>query len=318
MFAIEVNKKNGFDQIVLRDTISKTFVEITPSCGATLHGFTVLHNQWPVNIIDHYDSKADFDDTVTSRGFKSCKLSPFACRINKATYRFGEKEYHIEKFLLNGSALHGLLYDAPFAITDQYADEASAGVAMKYSYMGTDKGYPFKYDCIVAYHLKKDNELSVVTEIINKDAGLIPIQDGWHPYFSLGTKVDNLQLEFQSKEILVFDDALIPTGELKPYREFDSLKKIGDTFFDNCFTLNFAECQPLCVLRDPEKKLQVEIRPDKHYPYLQIYTPPHRNSIAIENLSAPPDTFNNKIDLITLQPRENIIFATTYKITFLI
>ena len=101
MFAIEVNKENGVDQIVLRDTISKTFVDIIPSCGAILHGFTVLHNQSLINIIDHYNSKADFDDNVTSKGFKSCKLSPFACRINKATYRFGEKEYHIEKFLLN-------------------------------------------------------------------------------------------------------------------------------------------------------------------------------------------------------------------------
>lgn len=66
------------------------------------------------------------------------------------------------------------------------------------------------------------------------------------------------------------------------------------------------------------KKVQLEIRPDKQYPYLQIYTPPHRNSIAIENLSAAPDAFNNKMGLITLQPGENIIFTTTYKITPLI
>ena len=318
MFAIEVNNENGFEKIVLRDTFSKTFVDIIPSCGAILHAFTVFHNGEFINIIDHYESKADFSHNVTAKGFKSCKLSPFACRINNATYHFGEKDYHVEKFLLNGSALHGLIYDSPFTDVEQFADESSAGVTMKFAYAGTDKGYPFHYDCLVAYHLKKDNELTIVTEIINKDEGLIPMQDGWHPYFSLGGKIDDLQLEFQSKEILVFDDALIPTGELKPYKEFDSLKKIGDSFFDNCFTLNFAECQPLCVLRDPVKKLQIEIRPDSHYPYLQIYTPPHRNSIAIENLSAPPDTFNNKIDLITLQPGENIIFTTTYKITSLI
>ncbi|MEO6547212.1 MAG: hypothetical protein ABIN94_04410, partial [Ferruginibacter sp.] len=65
-------------------------------------------------------------------------------------------------------------------------------------------------------------------------------------------------------------------------------------------------------------RIQIEIRPDQHYPFLQIYTPPHRNSIAIENLSAPPDSFNNKISLNILQPGENIIFATTYKITLLI
>ncbi len=224
---------------------------------------------------------------------------------------------------MDGSALHGLLYDAAFKVMNQYADETSAGAALKYSYTGSDGGYPFHYDCVVAYHLKKDNELTIVTEIINKDKGLIPMQDGWHPYFTLGGKIDGLFLEFQSKEILVFNDALIPTGELLPYHDFNSMKKIGDISFDNCFTINFADeiangCQPLCVLRDEEKKLRIEIRPDKHYPYLQIYTPPHRKSIAIENLSAAPDAFNNKMGLLTLQPGENVIFTTSYKITPLI
>ncbi len=323
MFAINQNSENGFEKLVLKDKLSKTYVEIIPACGAILHAFTVFHNGIYINTIDHYETKADFSENVTSKGFKSCKLSPFACRINNASYHFGEKDYTIKKFLLNGSALHGLLYDAPFIILEQFADDLSAGVTLKYTYTGTDEGYPFYYDCLVEYQLKKDNELTIVTEIINKDKGLIPIQDGWHPYFSFGGKIDDLQLEFQSKEILVFDDALLPTGETKPYAAFDSIKKIGENFFDNCFTLNFADpmaigCQPLCVLRDPSKKLQIEIRPDKHYPYLQIYTPPHRNSIAIENLSAAPDAFNNKLGLITLQPGESTIFTTTYKITSLI
>lgn len=318
MFATETASENGFKKIVLKDIISKTFVEVIPSCGAILHSFTVLHNNSAINVIDHYESAKDFKANVTSKGFKGCKLSPFACRMNNAAYHFGEKDYTIKKFLLNENALHGLLYDAAFTTTDQYADEASAGVALKYSYTGADAGYPFHYDCVVAYHLKKDNELTVVTEIINRDKGLIPIQDGWHPYFTLGGKIDDLQLEFQSKEIVVFDEALIPTGELVAYQEFGSLKKMGDTSLDNCFTLNFAECQPLCVLRDAVKKIQIEISPDKHYPYLQIYTPPHRNSIAIENLSAAPDAFNNNMGLIILQPGENIIFSATYKITSLI
>lgn len=318
MFATEVGNENGFDKIVLRDTITKTFVDIIPSCGAILHSFSIVHNHSFLNVIDHYESAEDFSLNVSSKGFKSCKLSPFACRINNAAYRFGEKEYSIEKFILNDSALHGLLYDAEFAVMDQYSDEASAGVALKYSYTGNDKGYPFYYDCIIAYHLKKDNELTIVTEIINKDKGLIPIQDGWHPYFKLGGKIDNLQLEFQSKEILVFNEALIPTGEMLPYQEFSSLRKIDNTCFNDCFTLNFAKGQPLCVLRDTEHRIQIEFRPDKHYPYLQIYTPPDRNSIAIESLSAAPDAFNNKMGLIILQPGENIIFATTYKITPLI
>ena len=318
MFSTRIITENGLEQIILTDESSQTFAAVIPACGAILHSFTVVHDNNAIDVIDHYDDAKDFAANVTAKGFKGCKLSPFACRLKNAVYKFGENEHIITKFLLGDNAIHGLLYDAAFTITDHYADELSAGVALKYSYTATDSGYPFYYDCIVAYHLKKGNELTVVTEIINRDKGLIPIQDGWHPYFTLGKKIDELQLEFQSKEMVVFDDALIPTGALVAYQEFGSLKKIAATQLDNCFTVNFAECQPLCVLRDAERKLQIEICPDKHYPYLQIYTPPHRNSIAIENLSAAPDAFNNKMGLIILQPAENIIFTTTYKITSLI
>jgi aldose 1-epimerase len=115
-----------------------------------------------------------------------------------------------------------------------------------------------------------------------------------------------------------FDSALIPTGKLLPYQEYGALKKIGSAEFDSCFTVNFAECQPLCVLRNAAKKIQVEIHPGKNYPYLQIYTPPHRNSIAIENLSAIPDAFNNAVGLKVLHPGSSENFITTYKITSLI
>ena len=72
------------------------------------------------------------------------------------------------------------------------------------------------------------------------------MQDGWHPYFTLGDTVDELQLEFQSDEMVEFDSELIPTNNLIPYVEFNSLKKIGNTFFDNCFTLDM-EAASLCV-----------------------------------------------------------------------
>ncbi|MEO5891393.1 MAG: aldose 1-epimerase [Ferruginibacter sp.] len=317
MFATEISNTNGFDKIVLRDIKSKTSVDIIPSCGAILHSFTIFHNNSFLDIIDHYEDANDFASNVTN-SFKSCKLSPFACRINNATYSFAGEEYTIEKFLLNKHALHGLIYDADFTIREQYADDTGAGVTLKCSYTGSDKGYPFYFDCVIKYQLKQNNELTLTTEIINRDKGLIPVQDGWHPYFTFGKKIDELQLEFQSVEVLAASDDIIPTGELSPYQEFGSLRKINDTWLDTCFTVNFAECQPLCVLRDPERQVQLEIRPGKSYPYLQIYTPPHRNSIAIENLSAAPDAFNNKMGLKILQPGENIIFTTTYKITLLI
>ena len=317
MFDTSFVKATDFDKVILKDLTTNTVVEIIPSCGAILNAFIIDDNGKPLNVIEGYDNTADFKSNAESKGFRSCKLSPFACRINNAVYNFGEKKYTIEKFLLNGSALHGLLYDVAFEVTKTWADENVAGVSLQYHYNGSDKGYPFKYTCAVTYELKKDNALTLTTSITNTNEGLIPMQDGWHPYFGFGGNIDDLQLEFQSKEMVEFNAALIPTGKLLPYQEYGALKKIEAAEFDHCFTVNFAECQPLCVLRDKVKKLQLEIYPDKSYPYLQIYTPPHRKSIAIENLSATPDAFNNGMGVKIMAPGSTEIFITTYKITSL-
>ena len=316
MFAVELSSYNNFkDSVILSNNESGTTVVVVPSCGAILNAFNILVDNKVVNIIDSYLSEEDFKQNVTSAGFKGAKLSPFVCRMKRGEYHFGENKYSIEKFYLQKHAIHGLLFDKSFNVIDSGFNMHGAYVSLRYSYRADDAGFPFDYDCIINYKLEVNNKLTVETKIINKDKGLIPVQDGWHPYFTLGKKIDVLQLEFQSKEILDFDDELIPTGSTKPYHRFQSIANIGSTQFDNCFLLNFSDCQPMCLIRDPEKKINIEIHPGKEYPYLQIYTPPHRNSIAIENLSGPPDGFNNGIGLKVLQPGESALFTTSFKIT---
>lgn len=317
MFSIYKKEEDGFEKFILKDDDSKTSAVILPACGAIVHSFETIHNGICVNVIESYISADDFKNNVESKGFLGTKLSPFVCRLKHGTYHFGEKKYKIEKFYLGKNALHGILYNKPFTVTGQTSNELHASLTMKYEYRAEDAGYPFNYDCIVTWQLEKEDKLSVITECINKDEGLIPIQDGWHPYFNLGDSIDELQLEFQSKEMVEFNSELIPTQNLIPYVEFNSLKKIENAVLDNCFTLNMDACQPLCVLRNPSKKIEIEIHPEKSYPYLQIYIPPHRKTIAIENLSGAPDAFNNGMGFITLEPGESALFKTSYKIRFL-
>ena len=314
MFSIQKKEESGFRKIFLRDDTSNTIAEILPACGAILHAFIADNKGESINVIDSYASADDFQKNVTAKGFLGSKLSPFVCRLNKGKYHFAENDYQFENFYLDNNAIHGRLFDKEFIVIDESENELHASVTMKYEYREEDKGYPFNYDCIVTWQLEKDNKLTVTTECINKDEGLIPMQDGWHPYFTLGDSIDELQLEFQSNEMVEFDKELIPTKKLIPYSEFVSLKTIGNTFLDNCFTLSVDSCQPLCVLRNHDKGIEVELYPDHSYPYLQIYTPPHRKSIAIENISGAPDAFNNGMGFITLEPQESALFKTSYKI----
>ncbi len=305
--------KNGNDAVItLKDLTEKSSAEIY-TFGALLNNFSAQHHNETINVIEGFSSIEDAKQNLTPF-FKSAKLSPYVCRIKDGKYKFGEGTFELKKYASNGNAMHGLLYDRTFSIANQWQNESEAAVVLEYLYDNQQEGFLFYYKCSVEYKLSVNNILSVSTTITNLDNKLMPITDGWHPYFTLGDSINDYLVEFQSKTMLEFDDKLIPTGKQIPYETFGSLTLLGNTFFDNCFALDFTECQPLCVVRNPLKNIQVEFYPEKSYPYLQIYTPDSRKSIAIENLSAPPDAFNNGIDLKILQPGEEATFSVKYKI----
>jgi len=314
MFSITISNDGGWEKYILQDDVSGSYAEVIPGSGAILHAFGFRDVHGTVNVVESYDSADDFLHHQERKGFLGAKLSPFVCRLKEGRYQFGEKSYRFEKYYLGRHAIHGILYNRIFGVIGQSADEHHASVTMKYDYRGQEPGYPFHYDCTVTWRLAAGHKVTVTTECINQDKGLIPMQDGWHPYFTLGDPVDELQLEFQSKEIVEFDSDLLPTRNMVPYEDFIALKKIGPIFMDYCFALNMDACQPLCVLRNPVKKIELEIYPGRSYPFLQIYIPPHRKSIAIENLSGPPDGFNNAMGTQILEPGAAALFQTTYQL----
>ncbi len=310
MFAIREKQEQGFDIIVLEDS-GNCSVEVVPDCGAMLHAMKVYKGNECCNVIDGYTDKATFADRVEDTGFKGVKLSPFPCRVRNATYRFEGTDYHLHSFIRDGDAMHGFLYNSTFTVVDRVADEEKASVTLEHDYAASDSGYPFTYRCRVIYTLEKGNRLTIRTVIVNTGNKTLPAADGWHPYFTFGEKVDNLYLQFRSDKMLEFDN-LVPTGKILRDDRFKCGAEIGTAEIDNSFILDFDEPQPMCTLQNDS--WQLEFYPDKSYPYLQIYIPPHRNSIAIENLSAPPDAFNNKMSLTVLSAGEEAVFTTRFAV----
>lgn len=311
MYDIERVQKDGFNQVILKDITAQTEVAIIPDCGAMLHSFIVKDGDKPVNVVDSFSNRKEYDAKVIERGFKGLKLSPFPGRIPEGHYDFNKQAYRIDPSLQNGVVIHGLLYNRPFEIIQEQITDEGAHITILHKYAGDNAGYPFPYDCRVAYRLQGKNTLGISTVVKNTGNSILPIADGWHPYFSFGNKVNDLELQFCAGEVLEFD-RLVPTGSVLQNNSFFSPEPIGETALDNSFVLDFSKPQPMCILRDPSSGWQLEFYPDKSYPYLQIYIPPHRNSIAIENLSAPPNAFNNGMSLITLAPGEEVRFSTHY------
>ena len=205
-FEVNVSSYGQHSVIILKDLNTGTFAEIY-NFGALLNNFTSEHHGNAINIIDGFSSPAEAAEKVTVF-FKSAKLTPFACRVKNSTYKFGENDFLLSKFALRGTAIHGLIYNALFDITEQHNDENQARVKMSYVYDNPMEGYPFKFKTEVEYILREGNALTITTTVTNVDEKLMPVVDGWHPYFTLGDNIDEYQFEFQSKEMLEFDEDL--------------------------------------------------------------------------------------------------------------
>ena len=288
--------------------------------GCTIFGFGAILNSFKVfgsngtqkNVIDGFNSLQDAKINIMN-GFKSAKLSPFVCRLNNGDFTFEGADHHIDKFYLGKEAIHGLLFDAPFMMSSFERSDKEAAVFLTYDYHKLKEGFPYPFQASIHYSLRAGNALRIQTSITNTGISNMPVSDGWHPYFTLGPIVNEVFLQINSNTMVEFDTQLLPTGNLIAYDTFEKSQKIGETFLDNCFVLKDTE-KPCCTLRDEQAGLELTITADSQYPYLQIYTPEHRKSIALENLSSAPDAFNNKMGLRILRPSESAVFTTTYTI----
>lgn len=311
-FRVSRSTQNELSLVRLQDNATNTIITILPEYGALLHGFEIPLNGESLNIIDNYSGREDVEQNLTN-SYKSSKLSPFVCRLRNGKYILEEEEFEISTKFTDGNAIHGLLYNKPFKITDEFADDNQANVTLKYHFKQEDPGYPYDYVCEVRYTLLPQSILQVETVLLNLDTVSIPLADGWHPYFQLGGNIDGYEFQMSSDTMVEFDEGLIPTGNLVTNHTFSNPARIGNLQLDNCFVVQPVEQRPCAVMYNPANGAFISIFTNNRYPYLQLYTPPHRKSIAIENLSAAPDCFNNGMGLYMLAPSRSQTFTVWYQ-----
>lgn len=259
------------------------------------------------NCIAGFDSPQHCRQNLTD-SFRSAKLSPYVCRMRRGEYRFGGKKHRCTKHSLNGHAIHGLMYDAVFQTASYGADDASAWVEIAADYAQDDAGFPFAYRLTICYRLSADG-LCITTDVVNTGSRAMPLADGWHPYFTLGGTADDWTLSINSHTQLEFDGDLLPTGNTLADTRFQTASSLCGIGLDNSFVLS-GHTRAASVLTSDAFKLS--LFPDESYPYLQIYIPPDRTAVAIENLSGAPDCFNNGLGLSVLEAGQGKRFTTRY------
>lgn len=318
-FDLKIIPQANHKSIQLIDNNNDTIVTIHAK-GALMNSWKVQFESHAVELIvgNHTDLNdngsvnklsVDKDLSFEMNGFRSGKMSPFSCRINKGMYHWDDQTYRFDKFYLGEHAMHGLIYDANFELLSSAIHEDRAVVELGFDYQGTDPGFPFPYQIRIQWSLYANSLISVKTTIRNVSNHVIPMMDGWHPYFTLGGFVDAYTLAFTSDGKLEMNDSMIPTGKIIEANIFNKGKQIGTTHFDDCYLLHPSQNR----IQLSHKGKTITVTPIHNYPYLQFYTPDDRQSIAIENLSGTPNCFNNKMGLQLLEPQEQIYFETSYQ-----
>ncbi|MFZ2898025.1 MAG: hypothetical protein WA004_05355 [Saprospiraceae bacterium] len=248
-----------------------------------------------VPLLDGYREASELD---TLDWGKSAILAPFPNRLKDGKYRFEGKEY---QFPVNeparNNALHGFVMDKPFEIVE----EGDFSVALEYRYEGSFGYYPFPFLLRVTYSLSVADGFTAFFEMKNTGSSPMPAGLGWHPYFQLGDSADALSLQLPAAEQVLVDERMIPTGEKVCYDAFEAMKQIGATAFDTGFRLP----EP-CVVRLREGTRELEYWQDGAFPYLQVFIPPARRSIALEPMTCNIDALNNGEGLRILAPGEAI------------
>lgn len=102
---------------------------------------------------------------------------------------------------------------------------------------------------------------------------------------------------------------MIPTEE-SPLN-FKTPLLIEDTLFDDCFITKKSEVS----LKTSEFNINLDFSSKTPNSFLQIYTPPKRDCIAVEPMSCAPNSFNNKNGLLILKPYDSYKWTVRLKIS---
>ena len=188
--------------------------------------------------------------------YKGSKLSPFSNRIPKGKYSYNEVDYQFSLNEEDINSLHGFLHNQPFDVIAIEENDSSAELILGYHYNGIAKGYPFAYDMRIIYRYDARG-FEVITEITNTCGSVMPIGDGWHPYYRF-EDIDQIKLKLGRATRIASNFG----NGLNAKHGFEELSTIGDLVMDDCFKIEEAgseyeiqiENQIIIKIFDLEKK----------------------------------------------------------------
>lgn len=311
----------------LKDSKTNAEAEIIPELGNICIGFRRTLRGECVDLIEPVPSIEQVKKRPS--GFGIPILFPFPNRVRGGKYTFEGKTYEFEPKTGLGNSIHGLVYTRQWQVESTQASDDCAVLVSRFEmsdFPGLEKQYPFPFELKVTYTLK-NGALLFDVDVKNTGDGNMPMGFGTHPYFSApffeSTKPTECMIRVPASKYWELEQFL-PTGKIIDVSgrlDLREGKPFGGMKFDNVLT-GLGGKASRCVIDDKPKRARFVIESDPQFREIVVYTPPGRNTIAIEPYTCTTDAANLQpqgIDagLIILKPGENFhgqikMFAEEY------
>jgi aldose 1-epimerase len=236
-YIAERTSDHGVAIVRLTDAAKGVEVSIVPSIGnrayeMKVHGNNILYFPFP--------NVGEFQKRPEMSGIPF--LAPWANRLNEQGFWANGKKYTFNLTLGNVRGLlpiHGMLSTSPlWEVIDVATDPQSAHVTSRLRFWESPDlmaQWPFAHEYEMTYRLA-DGVLEVRVTVRNLSSDPMPVVLGFHPYYRIpGVPRDNWIAILPARKMVITDDRLIPTGEMKPFDLPNPLPLKGHTL-DTGFT----------------------------------------------------------------------------------
>ncbi len=229
-------------------------------------------------------------------------LFPFPNRLAGGRLNFEGQTYQLTLNESTGKhAIHGFTPRNPWRVVETSSDSITGEFHLSRDLPDACTQWPSDFALRLTYRLFT-NALEVRARVDNPDSRALPFGLGYHPYFRLPTapdaKADEMIAHVSARTLWEADDA-IPTGRRVPVPaalDFRVPRPVGDAVLDQLFT-DLVETPgedpaPVAWLEHPSTAGRLVVECPSAFRELLLFTPPHRQAVAIEPYTCATDAPN--------------------------
>ncbi len=281
--------------ILLRDETSGSTASILPSLGFNCYAFQAAVTGDPIDVLWATPDFGSPGSRASRSGIPI--LFPFAGRLRGQSFAFGGQTYRVAAAQINnGNAIHGFVLNRPWRFLEHTLARAVGEFQASIDEPGLLDQWPADFRLRVTYTVD-GAALRIDIEVSNPADVPLPFALGAHPYFRLplgGGEPAACQITVPAGEYWDLADG-IPTGRRAPVdepRDLTAGRPFGDTELDTVLTdLRVEDGQVATTIEDPGSGRTLTQTFDASFRHCVVFTPPHREAIAIEPYTCVPNPF---------------------------